>query len=262
MRLSAQQFRSLSRTVLTTLDSLAFVLSFYLAFLLRTSVGLVEHFSGIQPFGFYIPYLVFLLFFFFITQHTYHLYTNAFLMGRMRESYLVMRSVIWWLCASGIAAFVLHISFSRLLLVVWASFLFVFVVAGRLLVKSWQMYLARKKSFAVRVGLVGNETVTERMGDYIEDRHLLGLSVSFMYDYSVTCATNPKAEGEKLVQAIANSAIDEVYILDEQLPYGVILNTFMQLSQKEITFRLATSIFARVTGAVNPELLVVCLELL
>ena len=255
MRLSTQQFRSLSRTVLTTLDSFAFVFSFYLAFLLRASTNVTLHFGGIQPFGFYIPYLVFLLFFFFVTQHTYHLYTNAFLMGRMREAYLVMRSVIWWLCISGITAFVLHISFSRLLLVVWASLLFVLVVGGRLVVKSWQMYLVRKKALAIRIGLVGKEELTERMGDYIEDRQLLGLSVCFMYDYSATHMTDPQAEGDKLVTAIANSAIDEVYILDRGLPYGVILNAFMQLSDKEITFRIATDIFARVTGAVNPELI-------
>ncbi|MCX6751887.1 MAG: sugar transferase [Candidatus Nomurabacteria bacterium] len=247
--MNQRTYRNLWKGVRIFGDCLVFLLSFFTVYFLREHYFIKNLLGNNLFLSSYLLQLPFLFFIFLLIFKIFGLYDEIFYTRKLREIYLIFRSLLWWILFLVLYFYIFHISFSRMIFFVWVPFLFLFLVCTRLLIKTFQAKMVRRYEFKTRIGIVGSEEKVKNFLEILKEYPYLGVDIVFCHTYKPEGIKNlHKKEAEKIISEIEKSKVDEIFITDECLTYDTILDLIYKVSNKKLIFRISTDIFKLATG--------------
>ncbi|MEI7810521.1 MAG: sugar transferase [bacterium] len=243
-------YRNISEYGRILSDIIVFILSFFLVYFIRESFFISK---TLQPTSFYIFQLPVLLFIFILLFKVYGLYDEVFYISKLREIYFIFRSILWWTLFLVLYFYIFQISFSRIIFIIWIPVFFLFSVVSRMLIKNFQAKIVNKNKLKTIIGIIGNKEKVEKFISVLEKYSYLGFCADFCHIYTNDIKISKEHEAEKIFSKIEKSDVDEIFIVDEDLTYDIILDLIYKVSNKKIVFRISTNIFKLATGNFDNE---------
>ena len=131
-------YRNIWKTTRILGDIGVVILSFLLVYFMREHL-VNKILNNVQPLSFYLTQLLIPLFILILVFKVYGLYDEIFYATKLREIYLIFRSLLWLFLFLVLYFYIFQIDFSRLIFFFWMPILFIFLVIVRLFIKKLQI---------------------------------------------------------------------------------------------------------------------------
>lgn len=236
--------------VLVLVDVFCLVLAFLTAYFFRNKGVFRVFLESVQPIEAYLkvlPFAILILIVVFVLGGLYEPKQRA---TKISEMYHVLKSVTLWVLLIMASSYLYKFDYSRIIVILTYFFTAIFIIVGRLIVRSLQTRLVESGFGRVNVLIVGagnsGRQIAKRL-NYYKD---IGFNVVGFLDDRI------KREGEllgnlaKFNKIIKKYNVQEVYIADSSLPREAILNLVAR-SSAHTKFKIVSNIFDLVTGSVD-----------
>ncbi len=242
------------RTLLPVFDTASFLLAFTFAYYLRNFGFFRVFLSEIQPPSIYvavIPFAVALLLaiFYFAGLYTKRIRTNAF-----TETFIIIKSSLIWSLVIMSGSYLTKTDYSRILVFTTSLFSLLVLIVGRYLFRRIEWNYHKSGNGVINYAIIGagkgGRVLAKQMMSYSQ----FGYQLAGFIDDTTRSQKGVEIIGRlsKTKEIIIRENIGEVFVSDPSLAYDMILN-LLDECKGMAKFTLASDIFTRVSGKVDPS---------
>ena len=227
--------------------------SFFAAYYLRNFGIFRILLESVQPIGVYLKALPFAIALLIIVFNFFGLYDQTKRTQVFSESFLAVKAASFWALLIMAGSYLYKYDYSRIIVVLFYLLSLFFLNLGRSLFRVIERKYYSKGYGLIRILIVGAgrpaRQLARRLAEYSEVGYRL---VGFIDDRALTRKFFPVIGKVKdIARVIVAKNVDEVYITDPTLSHSQILDIMAKCPKKNLRFRVVSSMFDLISGAVE-----------
>ncbi|OGM02039.1 hypothetical protein A2115_02545 [Candidatus Woesebacteria bacterium GWA1_41_8] len=234
-------------------DSLMGLVAFFTAYYLRNFGPFRLLLESIQPLRIYLAALPFAILLLLVVYNIFGLYDQTKRTKAFSESFLVIKATSFWVLLIMAGSYLYKYDYSRIIVVVFYLLTLLFISLGRSLFRVIEQKYYRQGYSLVKILIIGagrpGRQLARKLGDFSQIGYRL---VGFLDDRAQSRKHFPVIGRVKdIARVVKRYTVDEVYITDPTLAHSKILDLMSKVPKKSLRFRVVSSMFDLVSGAVD-----------
>ena len=234
-------------------DILGVIFSFFVAYFLRNFGPFRIFLEEVQPIYVYlyaIPFAAFLLVIIFKFSGLYDEVKKA---RPFTEFFICTKSIFLWALFIMAGSYIYKYDYSRIIVLLTFFFSLIFINLGRALVRYLKKIYLKKGIGITRILIIGAGRPARELARRLISYSSIGYElVGFIDDKALNRKNFPIiGKTSDIPKIIKEKIIDEVYIADPTLSHQQILQIMALPINKEVRFRVVSSLFGLVSGTVD-----------
>lgn len=223
-------------------DALAVILGFFTAYFLRDRGVFRIFLDAIQPLDVYLKALPAAILTLIMLFAVSGLYEPKKRVTKISEMYTSLRMITLWILLIMAGSYLYKYNYSRIIVLQLYFFTSFFIIVGRLLAREIHLRFLPNGFGRVNIGIIGTGRQAKDIARRIDRYKFAGLYVASFIDPNSL---------NNLNQVIKKYSLDEVYIASPSLSQEAILTLIAKCKNKNVKFKVVSTIFDLITGSVD-----------
>lgn len=241
--------KKISLIFLVLSDLLFFLLSFFIAYTLRNSIG-----EGIQPIEVYLPALPVSFGILVVVFYLSGLYEQKIRIKGFTEIYTTSKAILMTAILLMAGAYLYKYDYSRGFILIFAASALVLLNTGRFLIRCVRKAFIKKGIGVMNVLVIGAGKPGRKLAEQIEKYKHFGYKIIGFLDDHVKdgrSGINLLGGTESLISVIRKNKIDIVFVSDPMMPHDKILEMMTDCQDESVKFKLVSSLYEILSGTID-----------